>query len=101
MHVLARPKLREFCNKHADAATWLEAWWSVASRERWTTLRDVRSTYTATDQFQKCLIFDKGNDYRLIVKVSYANQYTHGTLLIKHFLTHAEYDKNRWKDCCK
>lgn len=31
---------------------------------------------------------------------TYANRWTDGTLLVKHFLTHAEYDKNKWcKDC--
>jgi mRNA-degrading endonuclease HigB of HigAB toxin-antitoxin module len=41
-----------------------------------------------------------GNDYRLICRVTYANRWTDGTLLVKHFLTHAEYDKNKWcKDC--
>ena len=42
-----------------------------------------------------------GTKFRFIVKVSYANQWTGGTLFVKHFLTHAEYDKDRWKkDCC-
>ena len=39
--------------------------------------------------------------YRFILKVSYANQWTNGTLFVKHLLTHAEYNKDRWKkDCC-
>jgi hypothetical protein len=41
-----------------------------------------------------------GNDYRLICRMTYANDWTAGTLLVKHFLTHAQYDKRAWcKDC--
>ena len=30
----------------------------------------------------------------------YANRWTDGTLLVKHFLTHGDYDKEKWcKDC--
>jgi hypothetical protein len=36
----------------------------------------------------------KGNDYRLIVGIDYENQ----VVYYKYFLTHAEYDKNKWKN---
>ena len=61
---------------------------------------DVRQTYTGADQYKCCLIFDKGNEYRLIVRVSYENDFAKGTLFIKHFLTHAEYSKGSWKKDC-
>lgn len=31
--------------------------------------------------------------------MSYANEWADGTLLVKHFLTHAEYDKKWCIDC--
>jgi hypothetical protein len=32
--------------------------------------------------------------------MTYANPWTDGTLLVKHFLTHGDYDKKKWcKDC--
>lgn len=45
-----------------------------------------------------CLVFDiRGNEYRLICGVCYANQWVKGTLFIKHLLTHTEYDGGSWK----
>ena len=42
----------------------------------------------------QCLVFHAcGNDYRPICRMTYANPWTEGTLLVKHFLTHADYDK--------
>lgn len=101
MHIIARPKLAEFTQKHSQARDWLWAWWKLAARERWTSLDDVRLVYPTVDQVCRCLVFDKGNDFRLIVKVSYANEHTRGTLFIKHFLTHAQYDRGTWKKDCQ
>jgi mRNA interferase HigB len=100
MNVISRPTLRGFGLRHADAKEWLAAWLHVAERAAWTTLDDVRTVYPSADQVGSCLVFNKGNDYRLIVRVSYSHERTRGTIFLKHFLTHAEYDKNRWKDCC-
>jgi mRNA interferase HigB len=100
MHVIARPKLIEFASRHPDAKDWLDAWWFVAAKAHWTCLADVRRNYQGADQVDRCLVFNRGNKYRLIVRVSYALQQTQGTLLIKHFLTHAEYDKDFWKCDC-
>lgn len=102
MHVIARATLKEFAERYSDAREWIEQWWSVASKAEWTSLESVRETYAAADQVGSCLVFNcKGNTYRLIVRVSYANNHTRGTLFVKHFLTHAEYNKDRWKECCK
>src|SRR5258708_1201766 len=101
MHVIARPKLTAFGQHHADAREWLAHWWSVAAKASWTCLEDVRKNYVKADQVDQCLVFDRGNRYRLIVRVSYANQHSRGTLLVKHFLTHAEYDKNLWRCDCQ
>jgi mRNA interferase HigB len=101
MHVIARPLLDHAARTHADAAGWLRAWWGVACRARWETLLDVHKAYPTADQVDCCLVFDaRGNRYRLICRVTYANDWQRGTLLVKHFLTHAEYDRDLWrKDC--
>jgi mRNA interferase HigB len=102
MHVISRPAIQQAIQRHPDAAGWLEKWWQNANQERWESLQGVRALYPAADQVDCCLIFNAcGNKYRLIVRVSFANPWTGGTLLIKHFLTHAEYDKNEWRKDCR
>jgi len=98
MHVISRPAIKEAIARHPTAARWLQQWWRRATKARWESLHDVRVVYPATDQVGRCLIFNAcGNRYRLIVGVSYADQSQRGTLWVKQFLTHAEYDKGRWK----
>jgi mRNA interferase HigB len=101
MHIIARPALNAAKQRYPNARSWLDAWWIAASKARWARLAEVRSTYPDADEVGQCLVFNAcGNDYRLICRVTYANQWTEGTLLVKHFLTHADYDKNNWrKDC--
>ena len=101
MNVIARPAVDVAVARHADAETWLEAWWITAKAARWESLTDVRLDYPAADQVGRCLVFNaRGNKYRLIVRVVYANSWQNGTLFVKQFLTHAQYDKEYWKEGC-
>ena len=62
----------------------------------------VRVPYPATDQVGRCLVFNvRGKTYRFIVGVRYATDDHGGTLFVKHFLTHAEYNKEAWKRECE
>ena len=101
MHIIARPAITNAKLVYPDASKWLNAWWILASKANWESIDDVRVNYPKADQVGRCLVFDAcGTKYRFILKVRYANQWTNGTLFVKHFLTHAEYDKNRWKKDC-
>jgi len=56
---------------------------------------------TEPDQVGSCLVFNATGARRLIVGVRYASEARGGTLFVKHFITHADYDKGHWKkDCC-
>jgi mRNA interferase HigB len=102
MHVIARPAITKARHDYPDAEKWLDAWWMLATKARWQKLEAVRIDYPTVDQVGRCLVFNVcGNKYRFIVGVSYADQWTRGTLFVKHFLTHAEYDKDRWKKDCR
>ena len=58
-------------------------------------LEDVRQIYPSADSVGNFTVFNiKGNTYRLIVSIDYED----GTIYYKYFLTHAEYDKDKWKN---
>jgi len=55
----------------------------------------VKQDFPSADQVQRLTIFNiGGNNYRLIVRIEYAQQ----KVYIRSIVTHAEYDKGRWKD---
>lgn len=99
---MSRPAIDAAISRHPDSANWLNEWWQRARNARWEKLDDVRQDYRSADQVDCCLVFNvRGNTYRLICRVSYANQWNRGTLLVKQVLTHAEYDKDEWKKDCQ
>jgi mRNA interferase HigB len=102
MNVIARPAIDAAIQRYPDAAGWLETWWTTAKAARWESLQQVRRDYPSADQVNRCLVFDaRGNRYRLIVRVVYADGWQNGTLFVKWFLTHAQYDKGKWKRNCE
>ena len=60
----------------------------------WRSLEEVRQSFPSADMVGDLAIFNiRGNNYRLIVRMVFRSQ----RIYIKEFLTHAEYDKERWK----
>ena len=94
MHIISRKALQEFSLKHPQAETPLDSWYRVAKQAQWHNLVEVRETYPSADLVDQYIVFNiKGNDYRLVVGINFCNQ----AIFIKHILTHANYDKGKWK----
>ncbi len=101
MNIIATRTIRQFQKDYPDASNALDAWLEAAGKAHWESFNEALETYPAADQVGSCLVFNiRGNNYRLICGVCYANQWVKGTLFVKHFLPHAEYDKNAWKQDC-
>jgi mRNA interferase HigB len=97
LHVISRKRLRDFAAGHADAEGPLETWYQVAKHAQWQSLVDVRSVYSHADLVGCCTVFNiGGRKYRLVAIINYGTQ----VVYVRHVLTHAEYDKERWKDEC-
>ncbi|MGB8698452.1 MAG: type II toxin-antitoxin system HigB family toxin [Thermosynechococcaceae cyanobacterium] len=95
MHIISYKRLWEFSACHADSRDALDNWFKVMSRSSWANLVEVQSVFPKAEAVGNFTVFNiKGNKYRLLVSIDYAKQ----LIYIKHVLTHAEYDKERWKD---
>ena len=94
VHVISRKKLKDAATKHASSEAALDTWFRVAKKAKWKNLHEVRKTYPNADPIEGCTVFNiKGNDSRLITEINYER----GRIYIRHVLTHAEYDKGKWK----
>ncbi|MEM9538932.1 MAG: type II toxin-antitoxin system HigB family toxin [Cyanobacteria bacterium P01_E01_bin.42] len=95
MHVISRKKLREFCRKHANSCESLDDWYKTACQASWTNLIEVQEIYPQAEAVGDFTVFNiKGNQYRLIASINYIKQ----VIYLKYVLTHAEYDKENWKN---
>jgi mRNA interferase HigB len=94
VHVISRKKLKEAALRYPDLETALDAWFRIAKRALWQSLEDVRKTFATADAVEKWTVFNiKGNKYRLIAEINYRFR----RVYIRHVLTHAEYDQEKWK----
>lgn len=98
VHVISQKALREFGTKHPNAAAPLRAWLKLARNGRFHNLEDLRQTVAGVDMVpvksRNFYVFNiGGNKYRIIAAVHFDPQ----RLFVRHILTHAEYDTERWK----
>ena len=98
MHIISHKRLLQGSQKHPDAEPQLDSWFRVAKAAQWKSLTEVRRTYPNADGVivddRTYTVFDiRGNKYRLITEIFFKDR----TVLVRHVLTHAEYDRGDWK----
>lgn len=91
MHVIARPALIKFYEKHQDAKGPLEAWWHEAKQAKWTSPAEIKRQYRNASLLRNNrVVFNiGGNKYRLVIKINYPTQ----TVFIRFIGTHKEYSE--------
>jgi mRNA interferase HigB len=95
MHLISIRNLRTIAAQYPDTIKQIEDWYTTVKKSDWQSLVDIRQIYRDADAVGNFVVFNiKGNNYRLIVGIDYADQ----TVYFKYFLTHAEYDKDKWKN---
>jgi mRNA interferase HigB len=94
VRILSKAAINEFSKTHRDALESLLHWHGITRRAAWRRLADVRTDFPHADAVDAFTVFNiSGNKYRLVSAIKYRWQIVY----IRHILTHAEYDKGRWK----
>ncbi len=95
MHLISIRTLREEAAKYPNIKKQIESWYTTVKKSEWQSLDDVQKTYRDAEAVGNFTVFNiKGNDYRLIVGINYETKKVH----YKYLLTHAEYNKDKWKN---
>lgn len=95
MRVISRKALREFWEIHATAQTGLLLWHQRITEGAFQTFNDLRQIFPSADLVGNLTVFNiSGNNFRLITYIDY----TYQLIFIRAVLTHAEYDKENWKN---
>jgi mRNA interferase HigB len=98
VRVISQRALREFERAHADAAAPLRAWLKLVRHGRFRNLAELKRTFANVDMVpvrgRTFYVFNiGGNKYRLVGAMHFNTQ----RLFVRHILTHADYDSERWK----
>jgi len=100
MRLIGQDVLAKAVRKHSDARQWIAAWVATVEDAAWRSLEGVREDYPSADGVKLksnivVTVFNvKGNEYRLLTNVNFSKQ----IIQVLELLTHAEYDKDRWKE---
>jgi len=97
--ITALERLDEFVKRHADAKRPLASWAQIARGASWQNLQEVHQTLPHADGVKVAsgrvvTVFNvRGNNYRLLTTIDYRV----GVVNVLSVMTHAEYDKEKWK----
>jgi mRNA interferase HigB len=91
MKVVGRGLLEDFCRKHTDARSWIEAWLAEVEEAVWVKPQAIKDRYASVSFLAaNVVIFNvKGNEYRMEVTAAYKT----GIIVIRWIGTHREYDE--------
>ncbi len=95
MHLITIRNLRQDSVVYPDVEKQIKDWYDVVKVAEWQSLIEVQVIYRDAEAVGNFTVFNiKGNKYRLIVSIDYEAQ----LIYYKYFLTHAEYNRDSWKN---
>jgi mRNA interferase HigB len=95
MHLISAGKLKEASAAYPGVDEIIKNFYKKIEKSAWQNLIDVQKDYRDAEAVGNFTVFNiKGNRYRLILDIDYEEQVAY----FKYFLTHAEYDKEQWKN---
>jgi mRNA interferase HigB len=103
IRAITKVRLLELAGAHPDSLVSVKQWLSTVENASWGNLTDIRETYNSTDKVKvdsgRILYVFNVRSYRLIVAIHFIKKNPgRGRIYVREFLTHAEYDKNTWKE---
>ena len=100
MRIISRKTLKSFWEGHEESEKTLKRWYELTKNANWKNSAEVIQTFGSVDQVRvnsgnTVTVFDiGGNKYRVVAAIHYNVQ----TVYVLAVMTHAEYDKNHWKE---
>jgi mRNA interferase HigB len=99
VRIIKPATVKNWATRHGDAAEALERWMTLVEDGDWKNFVEMRAVFASADDVMvrsgRCVIVFNigGNKYRLIAAIHYNTQIVY----VMRFMTHAEYDKGKWK----
>lgn len=94
MKLISNKALRDFADRHGDAAQPLQDFRRNVERGSFANFADLRAVFPSVDKVGDRHVFNiGGNKYRLVAWIHFDKR----RFYVKAVLTHGEYDKGKWK----
>ena len=94
MFVVGTGAIYIFINRYPDSQSALTAWLQIMRLNNFKHFNELKQTFGSADYVKPHTVFNiSGNKYRLISLITYVT----ATVGVQNVLTHAEYDKGKWR----
>lgn len=100
MHIITYSKIAAFIQHYPNAEPSLNSWFKLISKTNYNNFNELTLTFPSADTVKdkhgnSLVVFNiHGNNVRLIAAIHYNRH----KVFIREILTHAEYNKNKWKE---
>ncbi len=95
MHIISKSAWREFVKTYPDSEIALARWHKLMVKTEFVHLAALKAVFPSVDYVDGFYVFNiGGNKYRLIAEIYFDDD----VVLVRHVLTHAQYDKGKWKN---
>jgi mRNA interferase HigB len=95
MHLISARNLKIAVSQYPDLEENVKIICKNIQDANWSHLVELQQVYPTAEAVGNFTVINiKGNKYRLILSIDYEKQ----VVYFKYFLTHAEYDLDRWKN---
>ncbi len=95
MKIIRQDRLIEFAQKHPNTRSSLTRWHRLMLEKDYSSFEELGSVFPHADRVGNLTVFNiAGNNARLITYIYYDQQ----RIYVRDVLTHAEYDRGRWKE---
>lgn len=90
-----KKRIKEFAVEHPDCRNALETWYRIIKNNNFKSFDELKAYFSSADMVGKLTVFNiGGNKVRLIASIHFNRR----KLYVRHVLTHAEYNKGKWKE---
>ena len=97
MHVVSPKRVKDAISAHPEWEASLKTWLRVSKTAGWRNSADLKQTWSNFEKVGICYVFDiMHNRCRLIAHIDF----TYQLVFVRRILSHAEYDKDAWKNDC-
>ena len=93
MSVITWKRIQYYGDDHPESRAALTAWYKIVKETKFDGYADLKNTFQQVDYVNGFYVFNIGRSCRLIAAVKFRAK----LLYVRHVLTHAEYDKGKWK----
>lgn len=94
MHVITQKQIQDAKKQYQECQSALDGWLRIMQKKSFANFSELKETFRSVDYVNGKYVFDVGgNKLRIIASIHFNTQ----RLFIRSVLTHAEYDKGKWK----